>query len=145
MGKLKQAGKKIADQDMFGHTITLNFDKQGDTQNTMVGGVFSIVIRVAMVCYVFLNFKKMLLLEKNSNSSIKDLHEYNNQTYYYKSLDITVFYVLKKQLERGMVWLDRPDLDKYIDIYFEQQFLNWYLPVDGGRYTSKRIKPKQCE
>lgn len=65
MGKLKDAGKVISDQDMFGHTINLNFDKQGDTQNTIIGGCFSLFIRIAMTGYVLLNLKKMVFFESN--------------------------------------------------------------------------------
>lgn len=142
MGKLKKVSKKLADQDMFGHTIRLNFDRQGDTQNTLVGGVFSVVIRLAMAVYVFLNLKKMILMERNSNSSIRDLWEVNNETYWYKDMDLVLFYVARKQVERGMLWLDRPDLEKYLDIYYEQQYWDWYKAADDGRTIRKRIKAR---
>ena len=55
--------------DMFGHTVHINFNKQGDTHNTTTGGFFSLFIKLAMTIYVFLNFKKLILSEGDSLSS----------------------------------------------------------------------------
>jgi hypothetical protein len=65
MGKYKKA---IAEHDMFGHIIQLNFNKEGDSHKTVIGGSFSIFIKIAMFIYVFMNFKKMILKEDDSNS-----------------------------------------------------------------------------
>lgn len=46
-------------QDMFGHSIALNFMKEGDEVQTKIGGFFSIIIRVMMTIYVGLNLKKL--------------------------------------------------------------------------------------
>lgn len=73
--RIREYGKTIAEQDMFGHTIQLNFDKQGDSQKTAIGGVFSILIRLAMTLYVGLNLKKMFWLENNENNTTADLQK----------------------------------------------------------------------
>jgi len=52
---------------MFGHQVSLNFDQQGDSHQTPVGGFFSIFIKIAIWTYVFYNFKKMLLNESDTN------------------------------------------------------------------------------
>jgi hypothetical protein len=59
----------IKERDMFGHGIGLNFDKQGDTHNTVIGGVFSIFIKFAVAVYVIMNFQKMLFYEQDFNST----------------------------------------------------------------------------
>ena len=56
------------DHDMFGHTIQLNFDKQGESHNTLLGGIFSIFIKIIMSVYIGLCFKKLLYMEDDSIS-----------------------------------------------------------------------------
>ena len=75
MTNCKKSSKALAEWDMFGHIIQLNFDKQGDSQQTVIGGFFSLIIRFAMTMYVLLNFKKMLFMENNSNNTIVDLQD----------------------------------------------------------------------
>lgn len=49
----------VRSQDFFGHSIHLNFDKNGETHNTTIGGFFSIFIRSFILWYVFLNMFKL--------------------------------------------------------------------------------------
>jgi hypothetical protein len=51
------------DHDMYGHTININFDKKGDTHNTVIGGCFSLIIKISMLVYISLNLKKLILSE----------------------------------------------------------------------------------
>lgn len=69
---MKKFAKSVAEYDMFGHVINLNFQKEGDSHKTAVGGFFSFFIKIAMTLYVFMNFKKMIMFEDDSNST-----EYN--------------------------------------------------------------------
>ena len=52
---------------MFGHTINLNFNKEGDSHKTFIGGCFSIFIKTAIFLYVFMNMKKMIFHEDDTN------------------------------------------------------------------------------
>lgn len=54
---------------MYGHTVNLNFDKKGDTHKTLIGGFFSLLIKIAMTVYVALNLKKLILSEGDSIGS----------------------------------------------------------------------------
>ena len=38
---------------MFGHRITLNFNKQGDTYNTVLGGIISIFLRLIFIYLLY--------------------------------------------------------------------------------------------
>jgi hypothetical protein len=58
----------FAEKDMFGHTVSLNFNKKGDSHKTVVGGVFSIFVRCLMATYIYILFKQLILKEKNSIS-----------------------------------------------------------------------------
>lgn len=94
MGKIKE---KLRSQDMFGHTINLNFNKEGDSHQTAIGGSMSILIRIVMALYVFMNFKKMLLHEDDSNVvevNTMDLVEYGKKAY--NETDMFIYHVLRK-------------------------------------------------
>ena len=41
----------IKDFDMFGYSIKLNFNRQGNVHKTFIGGLFSMVIKFAMIYY----------------------------------------------------------------------------------------------
>jgi hypothetical protein len=48
---------------MFGHPIQLNFNREGHTKNSFIGGVVSICLKIAMFVYVIINIKKLILSE----------------------------------------------------------------------------------
>jgi hypothetical protein len=66
MGKYSGLKNSIRDHDMFGHVINLNFNRSGPSHNTTIGGCTSIFIKLAMIVYIFLNFKKLILKEDDS-------------------------------------------------------------------------------
>ncbi len=58
--------KFVTDFDMFGHTIHLNFARQGENRNTILGGIFSMFIKFALSAYVIIQFKKMIRYENDT-------------------------------------------------------------------------------
>ena len=76
---MKKFNDKLRSNDMFGHTINLNFNKEGDSHQTVLGGFFSIFIRIAMFIYVTMNIKKMLFHEDDSNFT--EVNTLNLNTY----------------------------------------------------------------
>jgi hypothetical protein len=58
--------RKVKDQDMFGVPVVLNFNKQGDTFKTFLGGLFSICIKIALG--VFLMYKFLRMTSKGDNT-----------------------------------------------------------------------------
>ena len=56
MGLFKSI-KSLRSYDMFGHLITMNFNKRGNFHKTLVGAFFSIIIKVGIYIYVALTFK----------------------------------------------------------------------------------------
>ena len=116
---------------MFGHVISLNFDRKGDSHKTMIGGLFSLFIRLGIFCYVFLNFKRMLLNENDLNYTligIVDLEELGEVLYNETSL--TIFHRIKKQNSPGWGEIDinDPEVQRYIDIKWVQQYRNYNPP-----------------
>lgn len=124
--------KYIKDFDMFGHTIQLNFNKNGDSHKTFVGGVFSMFIKMLLGLYVFLLFKRMFLNEADSNYTrinVLNLDEFGshslNETY------MTVFYVLKKQL--GSAPFVDDEFGTYLYLTYTQ-LNNDYINRGPGEY-----------
>lgn len=64
---------------MFGHIVNLNFDNRGDSHNTVIGGVVSIIIKLFMVVYIFCLIKKMILSEGNDLSSEEFVVEFTDK------------------------------------------------------------------
>ena len=64
---MDKACKRLKGLDMFGHTINLNFNQEGDTHRTIYGGCISLFIRLAMAIYVFWNVSKMIHHLDDSN------------------------------------------------------------------------------
>ena len=54
---------------MFGHPIILNFNKEDSTKKTFIGGFLSLCIRIAILIYVSLKLKRLILLENPNTSS----------------------------------------------------------------------------
>ena len=44
----------VRDQDMFGHVIALNFNKKGESHTTLIGGFFSVLIKIAFSIYCYM-------------------------------------------------------------------------------------------
>lgn len=63
MGRCK---KFTRDHDMFGYPVTLNFNKQGDTWTTSLGGFISLLLKIAL--FGFFGFKAYRLIFKLDNS-----------------------------------------------------------------------------
>ena len=49
----------------------LNFSQKGETVNTMIGGVLSILVSLVIYGYFFLKLKEMLYLEQNNISLLQ--------------------------------------------------------------------------
>jgi hypothetical protein len=94
---MKKFNDRLRSNDMFGHTINLNFNKEGDSHQTSLGGFFSIFIRAAMTMYVFMNFKKMIYNEDDSTFTevnTLNLNEFGEQKF--SDTNMFMFHVLRK-------------------------------------------------
>ena len=52
--------RAIKEFDMFGHDVRLNFNRNGDTHKTILGGIVSLFIKTAIFLYVVLNVRKLV-------------------------------------------------------------------------------------
>ena len=60
----------IKSQDLFGHLITFNFGKEGDTHKTALGGVVSVLLKILFAIFVGLNVKTLINYEDNKISKV---------------------------------------------------------------------------
>ena len=115
---VKRYWKQVRSKDMFGHLITLNFNKRGQHHKTQIGGLFSIIIKLFINIYVLLNFNTMFMRNANVNSSISSMESFEkfgkvnvNET------DHFVIYNKRNQTTEKDIMLVK-DLKNYIRIYF---------------------------
>ena len=57
----------IKDEDMFGHQIVLNFNKQGESHKTLIGGFGSLLVQCFMVMYIYIRFNMFAFNLADSN------------------------------------------------------------------------------
>ena len=61
--KMMKLSKWVKKNDMFGHNIALNFNKNGGSHTTFIGGIVSILVKVFMSIYIYLSLMKLFNLE----------------------------------------------------------------------------------
>ena len=94
---MKKFAKKVSEFDIFGHVINLNFQREGESHKTAIGGFFSFFIKLAMTLYVFFNLKKMILHEDDTNNieyNLEDLTKMGSITL--DSTDFSMFHIVRK-------------------------------------------------
>ena len=112
---------------MFGHVINLNFNRQGPSHNTVIGGCFSMLIKLAMGIYVFLNLKKLILKEDDRiglqyNSVDLDKME----PVQYADTDFITFWTIYKSYDKGSpIFLNSfdPDYNRTVSSMIKIQYL----------------------
>lgn len=56
----------ILNQDMFGHQVSINFNRKGDRFNTFSGGILSIMVNLILAIYLFIIVKIMIKRENDT-------------------------------------------------------------------------------
>ena len=64
---MKKIRNFLRDRDDFGHPVVLNFNRNGDTFTTVIGGCLSMLVNIIMV--LFFVYKSWVLIY-NQNDSI---------------------------------------------------------------------------
>ena len=55
----------VKEQDMFGHPVSLNFNKKGTTANTLLGGCCSILVKLFLLGFVI--FRLHVMINRDDN------------------------------------------------------------------------------
>ena len=92
---LMAAGDRIRDHDWFGHEIGLNFEREGDSFKTIIGGFFSILLKMFLLAYGFIVFKRLIFFERDTNFTTIGATNMGDKVDYLTS-NLTIFHVLRK-------------------------------------------------
>jgi len=90
--------EKLREYDWFGHTVTLNFNREGETHNTTIGGFCSIILRIGVFVYFFINFNKLIFKEEDEiiyairNDDKIENDEHNVK---YQDISLALFWILR--------------------------------------------------
>jgi hypothetical protein len=128
--KKKKARTFVRDQDLFGHPITLNFDQDGPEHKTIIGGVFSIILKLMMFFYVLRLLLQLVTLGNPDIIRYTTFTDYEQDTEAteYKNLEAQIFFVFEKQMGGSL-----DDLLRYVDVSYSQ------FEVDNLSNPGKRI------
>ena len=92
---------------MFGHQIVLNFNKNGDSHTTFIGGFFSIIVKVVMGIYVYMNFMKLFMMEDAQvETKIFSLKLDEHPEVDYEDAKSTIFWVMRNTIDFQRVFWD---------------------------------------
>jgi hypothetical protein len=89
--------------DMYGSALTLNFNKKGtvvsDKHNTFIGGFFSFFVRLILLAYTVLIFKRMIGKEQNLNITEVDINDLETLgAINYNETSNLIFHVMRHQI-----------------------------------------------
>ena len=134
----------IKGRDMFGHTITFNFDRKGETHHTIVGGLLSVAVKALLTFYVIICVKRLILHERDSITTTLMANDidFEGAGVDYLDLNMTIFWVLEKQEDNAEPLATKTDLHEYIDYYFIQEEADWNKPANEGRFENRRIEAR---
>ena len=62
--------KYIKSFDDYGHSVNLNFNGNGETVNTLIGGTLSILLTWVFRIYMFLRIKTLVTLDNTNVLSV---------------------------------------------------------------------------
>lgn len=129
---------------MFGHPLTLYFNQQGGSHNTAAGGFVSILVKILMAIYVILKFQRLVLREgagvlvSGMLLKVDLLGEVPLGTTH-----LVAFHTIRKQRTGLPVFLNDPEMQRYLDIYYLESRADFNKPR-SQRYTNVRHDAVQC-
>ena len=133
---------------MFGHPIEMNFERDGSTYRTVIGGFFSSLVKLFIFLYSLVVFKRLIYYERDNNFTTVGFTDMKENIDYFKT-NLTVLHVLRKQRPGGEVSMAKQteeDLAKYYKAYFNIDSYNWYnAGTDKPIITPRKVKARRCK
>ena len=92
----KNSLKSVRNKDLFGHLITLNFNKRGQYHRTTIGGFVSMGIKLFINVYIALNFLTLYSYGANKNNTLNGFEKVTDLgTVTTNTTGTTVYYVMR--------------------------------------------------
>ena len=137
----------MADLDMFGHKINLNFNKEDGGQHTTgFTGFISLIIYCLMGFYVGLNIKKLVYNEADAvvSSAIPAKGEEFESINLFES-GFNLFHIIRKQTAPEDMLSEIDKLYPFIDMHYQYVQADLTKTGSEGGYRVSKIPAKLCE
>ena len=63
----------VTKSDIFGHVLNLNLNKQGNTHRTFFSGFVSIIVKIAIITYIYFCIKKLFTEGEGDDNATQDM------------------------------------------------------------------------
>ena len=138
--------KFIKSFDEYGHPIKLKFDDKGDTHKTLVGGIVSIVSKIALTVYfAALLYKmgtygddKIKMLEINNQGNI--LNPSLNKARYFKDWKMIPIFAFHNKSD-GTRSMNYEETKRYVTVEVEHRYRDF---DDSSNNKNTPIKTREC-
>jgi hypothetical protein len=125
--KFNHVNEFLKRRDIFGHHIALNFDNENPTHRTWVGGIFSLIIYGLIISMIISKAVRIVTYDNPDLNTIKErdpgilLADHK-----FTKMNMFNFHALKKN--NAQVWLNTPNIERYVRIHFLYEVADWYKP-----------------
>jgi extradiol dioxygenase family protein len=111
----------IRDQDVFGHDVSLHFNKQAAKHTTVTGGIMSIVVKVGMLAFTMLLFWRLLFFKGDSIALQMKIMNFTRQGEVdYHATESVLAFGFSNNTSDGNVPYTL-DMHRFISLSFEQR------------------------
>lgn len=137
---LSKLNQFVRNQDMFGHPIGLNFDRNGSTFKTTIGGLVSTLVNIILFAYMSLKFINLFGRFDNSYASNDLFTDFSigamslintNRT---QSMHILPFISFYNTSTVSVIPFSELEIEKHIHLEYEAEF------IANGVLSKKIIK-----
>jgi hypothetical protein len=142
----KQAFQSLTSFDMFGHRISLN---NGGTDmgnhKTLFGGTVSLILKVLIGLYCFQKVVTLVSVSDSEDFSYKVLLKLKDHgEVKLTDLQQTHYTVLHKQIGNKIIKLNQPDLDRYLDVFYWEETVDWNKFETREHKQGLRHEAEEC-
>ena len=97
----------------------MNFNREGETHNTYIGGFFSIILRIALLVYFFVHVNKLIFKEEDDIVyAIRHDPAIELQPVMYGDVNMALFWILRTSDDiENPLWLT-DEIKPYVKIEF---------------------------
>ena len=121
--------------------INLNFDKQGDAHKTLFGGLYSLIIKLIILEFLYLNMQKLFMHIDDNNVSTLGLIDMDKlgDVQLMGQSSMLIFHVIRKQRHPPQLVFGQ-EINDYVEMYFSQEVYDY----EARNFSSVKYPWKEC-
>jgi len=98
---------------MFGHAVQFNFNRNGETHNTLIGGFLSMFVKLALGIYIYTKVSNLIMMKDAAvETKIKSLDVIHLPEVSWESSNTALFWTMRiTKDEEKPFFLDYENLD----------------------------------